>query len=199
MKYIPDFKLFHFSFQPCLRPDFTSRVTAFPDFSTSRGSPAPVSEDFSLAAPDSLSGSGGGTPRSSAVVSTLCDSSLVSHASEAQAREQAFRTEFNLIYTCSPLNANLPTGPVSDRHVPQSEGGFSTADSDFSTLSSQGLLMEAGSGSLSLYLDTQFGGGYSESSTSPHPSNPPQKKKASPTATSVCPFTSFVFHLTFTG
>ncbi|XP_067228896.1 histone-lysine N-methyltransferase SETD5 isoform X7 [Chanodichthys erythropterus] len=163
--------------EPCLRPDFTSRVTAFPDFSTSRGSPAPVSEDFSIAAPDSLSGSGGGTPRSSAVVSTLCDSSLVSHASEAQAREQAFRTEFNLIYTCSPLNANLPTGPVSDRHFPQSEGGFSTADSDFSTMSSQGLLMEAGSGSLSLYLDTQFGGGYSESSTSPHPSNPPQKKK----------------------
>ncbi|XP_048062894.1 histone-lysine N-methyltransferase SETD5 isoform X7 [Megalobrama amblycephala] len=163
--------------EPCLRPDFTSRVTAFPDFSTSRGSPAPVSEDFSLAAPDSLSGSGGGTPRSSAVVSTLCDSSLVSHASEAQAREQAFRTEFNLIYTCSPLNANLPPGPVSDRHFPQSEGGFSTADSDFSTMSSQGLLMEAGSGSLSLYLDTQFGGGYSESSTSPHPSNPPQKKK----------------------
>ncbi|XP_067228894.1 histone-lysine N-methyltransferase SETD5 isoform X5 [Chanodichthys erythropterus] len=165
--------------EPCLRPDFTSRVTAFPDFSTSRGSPAPVSEDFSIAAPDSLSGSGGGTPRSSAVVSTLCDSSLVSHASEAQAREQAFRTEFNLIYTCSPLNANLPTGPVSDRHFPQSEGGFSTADSDFSTMSSQGLLMEAGSGSLSLYLDTQFGGGYSESSTSPHPSNPPQKKKVS--------------------
>ncbi|CAM4623029.1 unnamed protein product [Leuciscus chuanchicus] len=163
--------------EPCLRPDFTSRVTAFPDFSTSRGSPAPVSEDFSLAAQDSLNGSGGGTPRSSAVVSSLCDSSLVSHASEAQAREQAFRTEFNLIYTCSPLNASLPTGPVSDRHFPQSEG-FSTADSDFSTMSSQGLLMEAGSGSLSLYLDTQFGGGYSESSTSPHPSNPPQKKKA---------------------
>ncbi|XP_077055206.1 histone-lysine N-methyltransferase SETD5 isoform X2 [Siphateles boraxobius] len=168
--------------EPCLPPDFTSRVTAFPDFSTSRGSPAPVSEDFSLltshTAQDSLNGSGGGTPRSSAVVSTLCDSSLVSHASEAQAREQAFRTEFNLIYTCSPLNASLPSGPVSDRHFPQSEG-FSTADSDFSTMSSQGLLMEAGSGSLSLYLDTQFGGGYSESSTSPHPSNPPQKKKVS--------------------
>ncbi|XP_067315502.1 histone-lysine N-methyltransferase SETD5 isoform X4 [Pseudorasbora parva] len=165
--------------EPCLRPDFTSRVTAFPDFSTSRGSPAPVSEDFSLGAPDSLNGSGGGTPRSSAVVSSLCDSSLVSHASEAQAREQAFRTEFNLIYTCSPLNANLPTGPASDRQFTQSEGGFSTADSDFSTMSSQGLLMEAGSGSLSLYLDTQFGGGFSESSTSPHPSNPPQKKKVS--------------------
>ncbi|KAL1273053.1 hypothetical protein QQF64_028915 [Cirrhinus molitorella] len=167
--------------EPCLRPDFTSRVTAFPDFSTSRGSPAPMSDDFSLAAPDSLNGSGGGTPRSSAVVSSLCDSSLVLHASEAQAREQAFRTEFNLIYTCSPLNANLPTGPVSDRLFPQSEGGLSTADSDLSTMCSQGLLMEAGSGSgsLSMYLDTQFGGGYSESSTSPHPSNPPQKKKVS--------------------
>lgn len=195
MKCIPDLNLFHFYFQPCLRSDFTSRVTAFPDFSTSRGSPAPVSEDFSVAAPDSLSGSGGGTPRSSAVVSTLCDSSLVSHASEAQTREQAFRTEFNLIYTCSPLNANLPTGPVSDRHFPQSEGGFSTADSDFSTMSSQGLLMEAGPSSLSLYLDTQFGGGYSESSTSPHPCNPPQKKKASPTTTSVCPFTSCLFFI----
>ncbi|XP_043098322.1 histone-lysine N-methyltransferase SETD5 isoform X2 [Puntigrus tetrazona] len=161
--------------EPCLRPDFTSRVTSFPDFSTSRGSPAPVSDDFSLAAPDSLNGSGGGTPRSSAVVSSLCDSSLVSHASEAQ----AFRTEFNLIYTCSPLNANLPTAPMSDRHFPQSEGGLSTADSDLSTMCSQGLLMEAGSssGSLSMYLDTQFGGGYSERSTSPHPSNPPQKKK----------------------
>ncbi|KAF4112076.1 hypothetical protein G5714_006871 [Onychostoma macrolepis] len=167
--------------EPCLRPDFTSRVTAFPDFSTSRGSPAPMSDDFSLAAPDSLNGSGGGTPCSSAVVSSLCDSSLVSHASEAQAREQAFRTEFNLIYTCSPLNANLPTGPVSDRHFPQSEGGLSTTDSDLSTMCSQGLLMEAGSssGSLSMYLDTQFGGGYSERSTSPHPSNPPQKKKVS--------------------
>ncbi|XP_043098325.1 histone-lysine N-methyltransferase SETD5 isoform X5 [Puntigrus tetrazona] len=163
--------------EPCLRPDFTSRVTSFPDFSTSRGSPAPVSDDFSLAAPDSLNGSGGGTPRSSAVVSSLCDSSLVSHASEAQ----AFRTEFNLIYTCSPLNANLPTAPMSDRHFPQSEGGLSTADSDLSTMCSQGLLMEAGSssGSLSMYLDTQFGGGYSERSTSPHPSNPPQKKKVS--------------------
>ncbi|XP_016129145.1 SET domain-containing protein 5 isoform X1 [Sinocyclocheilus grahami] len=167
--------------EPCLRPDFTSRVTAFPDFSTSRGSPAPMSDDFLLAAPDSLNGSGGGTPLSSAVVSSLCDSSLVSHASEAQAREQAFRTEFNLIYTCSPLNANLPTGPVSDRHFPQSEGGLSTADSDLSTICCQGLLMEAGSssGSLSMYLDTQFGGGYSERSTSPNPSNPPQKKKVS--------------------
>uniref|UniRef100_A0A8C1X9C3 SET domain containing 5 n=1 Tax=Cyprinus carpio TaxID=7962 RepID=A0A8C1X9C3_CYPCA len=165
--------------EPCLRPDFTSRVTAFPDFSTSRGSPAPMSDDFSLAAPDSLNGSGGGTPRSSAVMSSLCDSSLVSNANEALAREQAFRTEFNLIYTCSPLNANLPTGPISERHFPQSEGGLSTADSDLSTICSQGLLMEAGSGSLSMYLDTQFGGGYSESSTSPHPSNPPQKKKVS--------------------
>ncbi len=102
-------------------------------------------------------------------MSSLCDSSLVSHASEAQAREQAFRTEFNLIYTCSPLNANLPTGPVSDRHFPQSEGGLSTADSDLSTMCSQGLLMESGSssGSLSMYLDTQFGGGYSEGGTSP--------------------------------
>ncbi len=186
-----------FSVQPCLRPDFTSRVTAFPDFSTSRGSPAPMSDDFSLAAPDSLNGSGGGTPRSSAVVSSLCDSSLVSHASEAQAREQAFRTEFNLIYTCSPLNANLPTGPVSDRHFPQSEGGLSMADSDLSTMCSQGLLMESGSssGSLSMYLDTQFGGGYSEGGTSPNPSNPPQKKKASPTATSVSPFASCLFFL----
>ncbi|TRY71231.1 hypothetical protein DNTS_022895 [Danionella cerebrum] len=161
---------------PCLRPDFSSRLSAFPEF-TSRGSPAPVSEDFSLHAPESLSGSG--TPCSSALGSSLCDSSLISHNTEAQTRDQAFRTEFNLIYTCSPLNANLPSGPTNDRPFPQSDAGFSVADSDFGSLCNQGLLMEVGSSSPNLYLDTQFGGGYSESSTSPHLSNPPQKKKAS--------------------
>ncbi|XP_051562626.1 histone-lysine N-methyltransferase SETD5-like isoform X2 [Myxocyprinus asiaticus] len=165
--------------EPSLRPDFTLRVTAFPDLSSSLESPAPVSDDLSLAAPDSLNGSRGGTPHSSALVPTIGDSSLVSNATEAQGQEQAFRTEFNLIYACSPLNANLPTGPVSDKHFQQSEGSFSMADSDFSTVCSQGLLMEAGSGSLSPYTDAQFGGGYSESSTSPHPNNAPQKKKVS--------------------
>ncbi|KAI4827868.1 hypothetical protein KUCAC02_031230 [Chaenocephalus aceratus] len=39
-------------------------------------------------------------------------------------REQAFRTEFNLIYTCSPLNANLGNPVAPERHLSQSEGGF---------------------------------------------------------------------------
>ncbi|XP_051996904.1 histone-lysine N-methyltransferase SETD5 isoform X3 [Xyrauchen texanus] len=157
----------------------TPEVAAFPDLSSSLGSPTPLSDDLSLAAPDSLNGSRVGTPRSSALVPSIGDSSLVSHGIEAPAREQTdFRTEFNLIYTCSPLNANLPAGPVSDKRIPQSEGAFSMADSDFSSVCSQEPLMEVGSGSLSPYTDTQFGGGYSESSTSPHPNNPPKKKKS---------------------
>lgn len=110
-----------------------------------------------------------------APVSNASDASLGSRSNEAQVREQVFRTEFNLIYTCSPLNANLTTGPVTDRRHSQSEGSFSPAESYFSSVSGQGLMAEQGSGSFSPYPEPQFGSG-----TPPHTSNPPQKKKASP-------------------
>ncbi|XP_030632452.1 histone-lysine N-methyltransferase SETD5 isoform X2 [Chanos chanos] len=168
--------------EPCLRPDFdVPRVTNFPDLSltSSLESPVPVSDDFPFAASDSLGGSGRGTPLTSTSVPTMGDTSLGSRSSEPQARDQAFRTEFNLIYTCSPLNANLSAGPVTDRCLSQSEGSFSPADSYFSTISGQGVLAEAGHDSLSPYPEPHFGGGYPDSGTPPHPSNPPQKKKVS--------------------
>lgn len=163
--------------EPCLRPDFdTPRVPAFPELSMTSGigSPAPMSDDFPLTGSESLGGSGDGSALTPVPVSITNDASLGSRLNEAQVREQVFRTEFNLIYTCSPLNANLATGPVTDRRQSQSEGSFSPAESYFSTVSGQGLISEPGSGSFSPYPDTQFGSG-----TPPHTSNPPQKKKVS--------------------
>ncbi|XP_032893014.1 histone-lysine N-methyltransferase SETD5 isoform X3 [Amblyraja radiata] len=113
--------------------------------------------------------------------------------------EQAFRTEFNLIYACSPLNSNLrdltPThrleGPyrglenrtnyTSDRKSSQSERGFGDAvymspsgDSSFSR-QGQGFLPETLPGSMSPQADRQP---FSEGNTTPQ-QNPPQKKKVS--------------------
>ncbi|XP_022531414.2 histone-lysine N-methyltransferase SETD5 isoform X6 [Astyanax mexicanus] len=168
--------------EPCLRPDFdTPRIATFPDLSmtSSLGSPTPVSEDFPLVLSDSLCVSGGVNSLTPGPISNTSDASLGSRSNEAQAREQVFRTEFNLIYTCSPLNANLSTGPVTDRRHSQSEGSFSPAESYFSAVSGQALHAETGSGSLSPFPEPYFGGSYPESGTPPHTSNPPQKKKVS--------------------
>lgn len=90
-------------------------------------------------------------------------------------REQTFKTEFNLIYTCSPLNANLGNAVATEQHLSKSEGGFSPAESRHSSIS--GLMGDHGS--MSPYGDLHFVGSYPDSGTPPHPSNPPQKKKAS--------------------
>ncbi|XP_027002066.2 histone-lysine N-methyltransferase SETD5 isoform X2 [Tachysurus fulvidraco] len=161
--------------EPCLRPEFdTPRISTFPDLSVTSalGSPAPPSDDFPLTGPESLTGSGDGVCLTPVPVSNTSDASLGPRLNEAQVREQVFRTEFNLIYTCSPLNANLTSGPVTDRRHSQSEGSFSPAESYYSSVSGQGLLTEPGSGSFSPYPEPQFGSG-----TPPHTSNPPQKKK----------------------
>ncbi|XP_060724031.1 histone-lysine N-methyltransferase SETD5 isoform X4 [Tachysurus vachellii] len=163
--------------EPCLRPDFdTPRITTFPDLSVTSGlgSPAPPSDDFPLTGPESLTGSGDGVCLTPVPVSNTSDASLGPRLNDAQVREQVFRTEFNLIYTCSPLNANLTSGPVTDRRHSQSEGSFSPAESYYSSVSGQGLMTEPGSGSFSPYPEPQFGSG-----TPPHTSNPPQKKKVS--------------------
>lgn len=168
---------FCYSLQPCLRPDFdTPRIITFPELSvmSGLGSPAPPSDDFPLTGPESVTGSGDGVCLTPVPVSNAGDASSGPRSNEAQVREQVFRTEFNLIYTCSPLNANLSTGPVSDRRHSQSEGSFSPAESYFSSVSGQGLMGEPGPGSFSPYPEPQFGSG-----TPPHTSNPPQKKKAS--------------------
>ncbi|KAM9482595.1 histone-lysine N-methyltransferase SETD5 isoform 4-T4 [Clarias gariepinus] len=163
--------------EPCLRPDFdTPRIITFPELSvmSGLGSPAPPSDDFPLTGPESVTGSGDGVCLTPVPVSNAGDASSGPRSNEAQVREQVFRTEFNLIYTCSPLNANLSTGPVSDRRHSQSEGSFSPAESYFSSVSGQGLMGEPGPGSFSPYPEPQFGSG-----TPPHTSNPPQKKKVS--------------------
>uniref|UniRef100_A0A1A8JRD4 SET domain containing 5 n=1 Tax=Nothobranchius kuhntae TaxID=321403 RepID=A0A1A8JRD4_NOTKU len=88
-------------------------------------------------------------------------------SSDSHKGEQAFRTEFNLIYTCSPLNANVRNPLSSDQHPPQVDGGCSPSDSLHGSLSVQG------PGSMSPYGDPYYSGG----TTPPYTSNPPQKKK----------------------
>ncbi|XP_030276309.1 histone-lysine N-methyltransferase SETD5 isoform X2 [Sparus aurata] len=163
--------------EPCLQTDFDIPRPQFPDLSLPSSLESPVamtSEDFSL--PGGPSGSDSHGPSSVGACSlnpVLCPSSDLT----PQNREQAFRTEFNLIYTCSPLNANLGNPVATDRRLCQSEGGFSPAESFHSSISGQGQLGDVGTGSMSPYGEPHYGGGYPDSGTPPHTSNPPQKKK----------------------
>ncbi|XP_070814562.1 histone-lysine N-methyltransferase SETD5 isoform X3 [Chaetodon trifascialis] len=165
--------------EPCLQTDFDIPRPQFPDLSlpSSLESPAGVtSDDFSL--PGGLSGHDSQGPPSLGT-SSLNPVSCPPSDLTPQNREQAFRTEFNLIYTCSPLNANLGNPLATDRRLSQSEGGFSPAESFHSSISGQGLLGDVGLGSMSPYSEPHYGGGYPDSGTPPHTNNPPQKKKVS--------------------
>ncbi|RVE72699.1 hypothetical protein OJAV_G00043560 [Oryzias javanicus] len=145
----------------------------FPDLSLPSTLESPVattSEDFSFPGGASGQDSQGLPCAGTSSVNLTCPSS------DPQNREQAFRTEFNLIYTCSPLNANLGAHP--ERRPSQVEGGFSPADLHGS-MSGPGLLGDLCSGSMSPYMEHHYGPGFNDSSTPPHPSNPPQKKKVS--------------------
>ncbi|RXM91136.1 SET domain-containing protein 5 [Acipenser ruthenus] len=172
-------------FEPCLRTDFDQPQTTYPDLSVPSGMTSPVlsatgsSEDFASVQAPLVAG----VPFSSTTDAVFSGRSL---DCQAQAKEQAFRTEFNLIYACSPLNANLlASGNLaegmgrgsavgSDRRTSLSEGGFSPGEAFFGR-QCQGLLNEPAQGAMSPYGDRQYV--YSESGTPPH--NPPQKKKAS--------------------
>ncbi|XP_056261481.1 histone-lysine N-methyltransferase SETD5 isoform X3 [Seriola aureovittata] len=163
--------------EPCLQTDFEVPRPQFPDLSLPSSLESPVamtSDDFSLpgcpSGPDSQGPSSVGT-------SSLNPVSCPSSDLNPQNREQAFRTEFNLIYTCSPLNSNLGNPVATDCRQSQSEGGFSPAESFHSSISGQGLMGDVGPGSMSPYGEPHYGGGYPDSGTPPHTSNPPQKRK----------------------
>uniref|UniRef100_A0A8C2WJV2 SET domain containing 5 n=1 Tax=Cyclopterus lumpus TaxID=8103 RepID=A0A8C2WJV2_CYCLU len=165
--------------EPCLQTDFEISRPQFPDLSLPSSLESPMaltSDDFCL--PGGPSGHDSQGP-SSVGTSSINPASCPSSDLASQHREQAFRTEFNLIYTCSPLNANLGNPVAMDRHLSQSEGGFSPAESFHSSISGQGPLGDAGPGSMSPYGEPHYGGGYPDSGTPPHTSNPPQKKKVS--------------------
>ncbi|KAJ8400635.1 hypothetical protein AAFF_G00394040 [Aldrovandia affinis] len=151
--------------EPCLCPDFEGPRPAFSDLPPPSGlespapAPAPMVDDYAPVTPE---------PPGATATATA----------EALAREQAFRTEFNLIYTCSPLNANLGEGLGARGAQPEAGGGFSPAEAPFfGSVGGQGLLSDGGPGSLSPYGEPQYA--YPDIGTPPHPSNPPQKKKVS--------------------
>ncbi|XP_029006975.1 histone-lysine N-methyltransferase SETD5 isoform X2 [Betta splendens] len=163
--------------EPCLQTDIDAPRPQFPDLSLPSSLESPVgmtSDDFSIP--------GGPLGQDSQAHSSGCNSTFnllpcPSTDLNHQNREQPFRTEFNLIYTCSPLNSNLGNSVPTDRHLSQSEGGFSPAESFHSSLSVQGLMGEVGPTSMSPYTEPHYGGGYPDHGTPPHISNPPQKKK----------------------
>uniref|UniRef100_A0A096M315 SET domain containing 5 n=1 Tax=Poecilia formosa TaxID=48698 RepID=A0A096M315_POEFO len=162
-------------FEPSLQVDFDASRPPFLDLSlpSSLESPRAVtSDDF----PGAASGQDSQGQSSAGGVSLNLPSCS---SSDSKSREKAFRTEFNLIYTCSPLNANLGNPLSSERHHSQVDGAFSPADSFHSSLSGQGLVGDVGSGSLSPFGESHYGAAYPDRSTSPHTSNPPQKKKVS--------------------
>ncbi|XP_054639828.1 histone-lysine N-methyltransferase SETD5 isoform X3 [Dunckerocampus dactyliophorus] len=163
--------------EPCLQTDFDVPRTQFPDLSLPSSLESPMagaSDDFSI--PGTSLGNDS-HDSSSAGISSLKQVSSSSAERALKSREQAFRTEFNLIYTCSPLNANLANHVSTDRRLSQSQGGLSPAQSFHHSLSSQGQLGDVGPSCMSPYNELQYGGGYPESGTPPHTSNPPQKKK----------------------
>ncbi|XP_075880853.1 histone-lysine N-methyltransferase SETD5-like isoform X3 [Nelusetta ayraudi] len=168
--------------EPCLQPDFDAPRAPFPNLSLSSSLESPVagnSEDFSLPGAPSSGHDSQGLP--SVGTSSLNPASCPSLDLNPPSREQAFRTEFNLIYTCSPLNANLgnpaAAAAAADRRLSQSEGSFSPTESFHSSISGQGLLGDVGPGSMSPFGEPHYVGGYPDSGTPPHTSNPPQKKK----------------------
>uniref|UniRef100_H3CBV6 SET domain containing 5 n=1 Tax=Tetraodon nigroviridis TaxID=99883 RepID=H3CBV6_TETNG len=156
--------MLQFELFSCLQMDLDGPRPQFSDMSlpSSLGSPVAVtSEDFSI--PGALQDSSQGSSKPAS-----CPLSDPNPSN----REQAFKTEFNLIYTCSPLNANLGNPISTDRRLSCSEGAFSPAESFHSAIS--GLLGDVGTGSMSPYNEA-----YLDSGTPPHISNPPQKKKVS--------------------
>ncbi|CAL8335653.1 unnamed protein product [Merluccius merluccius] len=163
--------------EPCLQTDCDGPQPLIQDLSlhSSLGSPAPpASEDSSL--PGVPHGNESqGLPASSGLASASCPPSDL--APLPPGRDQAFRTEFNLIYTCSPLNANLGTPAASDQRLSQSEGSFSPVEPFFGGLGSQGALGDTGPGCMSPCSEPQYGAGYPDSGTPPHTGHPPIKKK----------------------
>ncbi|CAB1459028.1 unnamed protein product [Pleuronectes platessa] len=165
--------------EPCLQTDFEVPRPQFPDLSLPSSLESPVamtSDDLSL--PGCASGQDSQGP-SCVGTSSLNPVSCAPSDLNPQNREQAFRTEFNLIYTCSPLNANLGNPVAPDCRQSLSEGGFSPAESFHSSISGQGMMGDMGPGSMSPYGEPHYGGGYPDSGTPPHTSNPPQKRKVS--------------------
>lgn len=156
--------------EPCVQADYDISRPQFLEVSLSSSLESPaamMSDEYSL--PGGALGSDSQAVAPNSLNQTSCLSSDPS-------REQSFKTEFNLIYTCSPLNANLGNPVSTEQRLCKSEC-FSPADSLHSSLSGHGLMGDHGS--MSPYGDPHYGGIYPDSGTPPHSSNPPQKKKVS--------------------
>ncbi|XP_028303532.1 SET domain-containing protein 5 isoform X5 [Gouania willdenowi] len=167
--------------EPCNQTYYESSRPQFTDLSLPSSLESPVgmtSDDLSF--PGAASGQDSLNSFSVAtnVLNQLLPPSSPSLDSNPQNKEQAFRTEFNLIYTCSPLNANLNNPATSDHRQSVSERALSPAESFLNSVSGQGLLGDMGADSLSPYGEPLYRGCCADSGTPSHTSShQPQRKK----------------------
>ncbi|XP_047203590.1 histone-lysine N-methyltransferase SETD5 isoform X3 [Girardinichthys multiradiatus] len=161
--------------EPSLQADFDASRPQFLDLSL----PSSLESPVAMTSDDFPGASSGQDSQGLLSVGASSLNYVSCPSSDSKSREKTFRTEFNLIYTCSPLNANLGNPLSSERRHSQVDGGFSPADSLHSSLSGQGPVGDMGSGSMSPFGESHYAAGYPDRSTSPHTSNPPQKKKVS--------------------
>ncbi|KAM4643746.1 histone-lysine N-methyltransferase SETD5 isoform 2-T2 [Discoglossus pictus] len=164
--------------EPCLRPDLDPPKTSFLDSAIESGPEHQTVLSTSVvevaAQSPSTSLPYSGTPETSS--SKGGEASLLLRTSE-----QAFRTEFSLMYAFSPLNAmpraegSLRGSPlVGERKSSQSEGVYcgSPGEAYYSKVGA-GLLKEATQGSMSPCSERTF------EVMKSSPQNPPQRKKVS--------------------
>ncbi|XP_072328940.1 histone-lysine N-methyltransferase SETD5 isoform X4 [Scyliorhinus torazame] len=192
-----------FSPEPPLRADNDQSRTSFSDLSL-HPDPDTTTLRVTAVTDGPLSDCAAQPPCSALTLPSETETGLTGRNSDSPSSlkntEQTFRTEFNLIYACSPLNSNLrdltPThrleGPyrglenranyINERKSSLSERGFGetvymspSGDSCFNR-QSQGLLPETLQGAMSPQADRQPL--YFEGNTTPQ-QNPPQKKKVS--------------------
>ncbi|XP_053722907.1 histone-lysine N-methyltransferase SETD5 isoform X3 [Synchiropus splendidus] len=167
----PTHQLESISSEPCLQTDLDIPRPQFSEVSVSSSLASPLamtSDDLSF--PEGPSGYDSKNMSSSGF-SSLYQVSCPTTDLNIQSRELAFRTEFNLIYTCSPLNANMDAPLASVRQPSHLKECLSPPESFPSSLNYKVL-----PGSQS---DLLYGSNPESGTTSPYTGNPTQRKKKS--------------------
>ncbi|XP_041417697.1 histone-lysine N-methyltransferase SETD5 isoform X4 [Xenopus laevis] len=164
-------------FEPCLQPDLEIQKAGFLDSTVEI---CPDQSSFSTG----LSELAGQSPSTSITYGGASDNNLMGKGSEGstllRTSEQSVRTEFNLMYAFSPLNAmpradgSLRGSPlVGERKTSQSEAYCGSPVEAYHGRLGTGLLKEVAQGSMSPCSERLCDGIRSS------PQNPPQRKKVS--------------------
>ncbi|XP_018413488.1 PREDICTED: SET domain-containing protein 5 [Nanorana parkeri] len=164
--------------EPCLRPDVDLVKSTFLDVSVEN------CQEHQTVVTTALSDLAAQSPSTSLPYGPLSESNVLAKSGEGsmllRTSEQTFRTEFNLMYAFSPLNAmpradgSLRGSPlVGERKPSQSEMYCGSPVEAYYGRAGPGLIKESAQGSMSPCSDRTCEGIRSS------PQNPPQRKKVS--------------------